>query len=55
MPEGPEIRLAADRLNTILANQTIEHAEFTLPGMQSAATRIIDVEGSLGSLSKNQV
>ena len=41
MPEGPEIRLAADRLNTILANQTIEHAEFTLPGMQSAATRII--------------
>ena len=34
MPEGPEIRFAADQLNAVLSGRTIERAEFTLPGME---------------------
>ncbi len=41
MPEGPEIRLAADRLHKVLAGQTIEDAEFTLPGTVRARKRIL--------------
>ena len=37
MPEGPEIRFAADQLDAVLSGRTIERAEFTLPGMQRAA------------------
>lgn len=41
MPEGPEIRLAADRLHAVLADQEIADAEFTLPGLGGAASRVI--------------
>lgn len=40
MPEGPEIRLAADRLHKVLADQVIEDAEFTLPGLEGAGKRV---------------
>lgn len=40
MPEGPEIRLAADKLNDVLAGHRIEKAEFTLPGLQKAAKTV---------------
>ena len=40
MPEGPEIRLAADRLHAVLADRVVEDAEFTLPTLSQAAGRI---------------
>jgi endonuclease-8 len=40
MPEGPEIRLAADRLHAVLADRVVENAEFTLPALSQAARRI---------------
>ncbi len=40
MPEGPEIRIAADRLHDVLAGRIIERAEFTSPELQAAASRI---------------
>ena len=49
MPEGPEIRRAADRIADVLVNQTVEEARFTLPrlrryGKVLAGERVIDVE-----------
>jgi len=41
MPEGPEIRLAADRLHAVLADRVIEDAEFTLPTLSQARHRIL--------------
>jgi endonuclease-8 len=35
MPEGPEIRLAADKVATIIENQTIEHIEVGLPALST--------------------
>ncbi len=40
MPEGPEIRLAADRLHNVLAGKFIDDAQFTLPGLEGAANRV---------------
>ena len=40
MPEGPEIRRTADRLHRVLAGQTIESLEVTLPALQSARQHI---------------
>jgi endonuclease-8 len=40
MPEGPEIRLAADRLARVLSGRTPERVELLLPGLARHATRL---------------
>jgi formamidopyrimidine-DNA glycosylase len=35
MPEGPEIRRAADRLGRVLTGQTPENVELLLPGARA--------------------
>jgi len=42
MPEGPEIRLAADRLARVLAGRTPERIELLLPGLARHAARLQD-------------
>jgi endonuclease-8 len=40
MPEGPEIRRAADRLGRVLTGQTPENVELLLPGLARHAAKI---------------
>jgi endonuclease-8 len=40
MPEGPEIRLAADRLTRVLAGRTPEQIELLLPGLARHAAQL---------------
>lgn len=40
MPEGPEIRRAADRLARVLTGKTPEHVELLLPGLARHAAKI---------------
>jgi endonuclease-8 len=40
MPEGPEIRLAADRLAKVLRGRTPEHIELLLPGLARHAKQL---------------
>lgn len=40
MPEGPEIRRAADRIAKVLVDQPITAAEFTIPGLRRFGSRI---------------
>ena len=40
MPEGPEIRRAADRIAKVLVDQPITAAEFTIPGLRRFGRRI---------------
>jgi endonuclease-8 len=40
MPEGPEIRLAADRLGQVLDGKIPEHVELLLPGLARHAPRL---------------
>jgi len=49
MPEGPEIRRAADRIARVLVDATIEDVEFAFPHLQRfapilAGQRVVDVE-----------
>ncbi len=41
MPEGPEIRRAADRLETALNNKPLTHAWFAFPELQPYAARLV--------------
>lgn len=41
MPEGPEIRQAADKLNDVLAGKIIESAAFTLPSLSRVGDKLI--------------
>ena len=41
MPEGPEIRRAADRVARVLVNRVIEEARLHLPGLQSLGKRLV--------------
>jgi len=41
MPEGPEIRLAADRIAKVLVNHEIREAQLTLPGLLPFRERLI--------------
>ncbi len=40
MPEGPEIRRAADRIAAVLQGETAEHVHFGLPGLQRYEKRL---------------
>lgn len=49
MPEGPEIRRAADRIAKVLVDETIEGVEFAFPELQRFSAvlkgqRVVDVE-----------
>jgi endonuclease-8 len=49
MPEGPEIRRAADRIAKVVAGRVIEHVEFGLPRLQEfegmlSGLRVTDLE-----------
>ena len=37
MPEGPEIRRAADQIEAVLKEKTVEHIQFGLPGLKKFA------------------
>lgn len=41
MPEGPEIRLAADRIATVLVGRRVEEAFFALPALRRRRRRIV--------------
>jgi endonuclease-8 len=41
MPEGPEIRLAADKIAKVIENKVIEDVEVGLPHLVNAASRLI--------------
>ena len=41
MPEGPEIRRAAARIDRVLAGRTVEHAELTQPHLRRLAASLI--------------
>ena len=41
MPEGPEIRLAADRIAKVLVNREIRKAQLTLPSLLPFRRRLI--------------
>lgn len=41
MPEGPEIRLAADRIEKVLRNRPIDDVKFGLPGLRRFERRLL--------------
>ena len=40
MPEGPEIRRAADKIEAVLQNRTVEKISFGLPPLKKYARRL---------------
>ncbi len=40
MPEGPEIRLAADKLERVLVDRPLQSVQITMPGRQHVAERL---------------
>ena len=42
MPEGPEIRRAADRVAAVLEGKTVEHVHFGLPALKRYEKRLVD-------------
>ncbi len=42
MPEGPEIRLAADKLGRVLIDQPLQKVEITMPGHDDLQERLTD-------------
>lgn len=71
MPEGPEIRRAADLLSSVLSGRKLLHAEYRVPGLERRAaglaggkvlrvyargkSLLVDFEGGLSHYSHNQL